>query len=351
MAERRQRARDFLRQAADAGVDIRDEVAVMVEGALADSSRRTYSSAENLFRDIMWGDNAPADTYPISGEMLMVFAYVMMRVNYKASTIKTYVAGVKTKNLEHGYRLSSIEEDHLKRVLKTVGKRTTGEGQTVNRMEPITVDEARECMRNAAPGSREIKMGMLLSLFAVLRAGEGLALNTKDVVFDTQDGMDIVRLTIKEGKCDQYGQGVVVKVGCTRQAKNRPCGEILCLVHQLYQYMYDGYRTGVLSTRQGAPLLVDPRTRLRLSYATFSEGIRGLITASTNRVGWTDVGTHSLRRSGAWWMWLARIPRINRLEFGRWALDTTLEKFYLTGVTHTQSHKYARAMVQGTYDG
>ncbi|KAF4649026.1 hypothetical protein FOL47_002481, partial [Perkinsus chesapeaki] len=171
----------------------------------------------------------------------------------------TYVAGIKTKNLEHGFKLTSLEDEHLQRALKSALKRNR-EGEPVNKMEPITVSEARMAMTSHLPHMREIKICMLISLFAVMRATECFSLDTEDVNFKTTDSMDIALLTIKQSKCHQ------------------------------------------------------------------SEYSR-------------HVNTHSLRRSGAWWMWLARIPRVNRLEFGRWALDTTLEKFYLTGVTHTQSHK------------
>lgn len=352
MTDRRQRAKRFLHDAAASGLDIRTEIDGMVQGALSASSRRTYGSAEKLFRDIIWGESedVSSDIYPITGEMLIIFAYVMMRVDYSSSTIKTYVAALKTRNLEYGCKLSLLEEEHLKRALKTVAKRNR-EGRPVNKMEPITVAEARAAMACFLPRMREVKICMLISLFAVMRAGECLSLDTSDITFKTIDHMDTVLITIKESKCDQVGRGIVTKVGCVRESTTRPCGDTLCPVHQLYQYMYLGYRSATLSTRPGSLLFNDSVNKLRLTYAVYSKRVRTLICSATARVDWTDVNTHSLRRSGAWWMWMARIPRVNRLEFGRWALDTTLEKFYLTGVTHTQSHKYAKAMVNGKYEG
>ncbi|KAF4649808.1 hypothetical protein FOL47_001711 [Perkinsus chesapeaki] len=123
--QRRQAAISFLPKAVEEGRDIRGEVSDLVRAALALSSRRTYSSGERpQFRDVILGVGTSMERiYPVSGEMLITYIYILDKVGYAYSTMKTYTSGIKTKNLEGGHELPRLEAEHVKRALIAVKER------------------------------------------------------------------------------------------------------------------------------------------------------------------------------------------------------------------------------------
>ncbi|KAF4649201.1 hypothetical protein FOZ61_001627, partial [Perkinsus olseni] len=116
MAARRRKASMFVREAQAQGRSLEAEVNEFVGSALASSTRKGYTAAENLFVKIIFGEGAVGgEIYPLSGNLLLLYIYVMSKVGYAASTIRTYVAGLKTRNIENGHRLSRLACERARR--------------------------------------------------------------------------------------------------------------------------------------------------------------------------------------------------------------------------------------------
>ncbi|KAF4650883.1 hypothetical protein FOL47_000799 [Perkinsus chesapeaki] len=341
MAQRRENAARFLAEAVVHGQDVAGEVARLVRSALAPTTRRTYTSAEKLFRDVLFGEHmGMAEIYPMTAEMLLTFVYVLDKVGYPYSTIRTYVSGLKTQNLERGYELTSIEGELIKRGMTAVRKKQPPGADRSGAKETVSVAQARAAIvrdSQLRQGHSSLAVALRLCLFGLLRCRECLALRCLDVYFEQVGLWDVVRLTVRRSKTDQYAAGVVLRLGCAAPNTGRPCLEPLCPVHSLYAFMCDGFRRKAL-TRDGY-LFGD------LAYTSFLRGVK----EAFGRQAAGNYGTHSLRRSGSRWMWLAGVSNFEISQFGRWSLLDTLQHRYLNGVAKGYEHRYATAMVSGCY--
>ncbi|KAF4743285.1 hypothetical protein FOZ63_010804, partial [Perkinsus olseni] len=294
---RRASAASFLLRARDEGRSVRDEVSDLVRSALAPSTRKTYGSAETLFRDVIFGPNVSMRSiYPATGEMILTFIYIMDQVGYPYSTIRTYTSALRTRHLEEGYVYPEIEAEHIKRALIAVRKRQGTMLTDVKEKQPLTVAQMRLVVTKCGQKHGNICTAILLCTFALLRSRECLSLRCDEIHFERVDGMDTARLLVRRSKCDQVSAGVVLRIGCAMSSTAQQCNEDLCAVHSLYGYMCDGFRSGRLS-RDG---LVFPN----LKYETFRQKVQSIIKSADRAARpKTTWGTHSLRRSGAQWLW------------------------------------------------
>ncbi|KAF4658021.1 hypothetical protein FOL46_007140 [Perkinsus olseni] len=161
----------------------------------------------------------------------------------------------------------------------------------------------------------------LLSTFDLLRAEECLALNVGEVTFEARHEVDVVRLSIRGSKTDRK------RVNARSSSGNR---------------LRD------CDTRQ--------RKGDRLEYKEYLDGMRDVVRRHTGIRDWSAVGTHSMRRTGAQWMWaedtLIQQARVRKMGRDGPAVRTSsLEKDYLDGVARSQEYRYAYAMLSGVYDG
>ncbi|KAF4680892.1 hypothetical protein FOZ60_012848 [Perkinsus olseni] len=245
---RRASVANFLLRARDEGRSVRDEVSDLVRSALAPSTRKTYGSAETLFRDVIFGPNVSMRSiYPATGEMILTFIYIMDQVGYPYSTIRTYTSALRTRHLEEGYVYPEIEAEHIKRALIAVRKRQGTMLTDVKEKQPLTVAQMRLVVTKCGQKHGNICTAILLCTFALLRSRECLSLRCDEIHFERVDGMDTARLLVRRSKCDQVSAGVVLRIGCAMSSTAQQCNEDLCAVHSLYGYMCDGFRSGRLS--------------------------------------------------------------------------------------------------------
>ncbi|KAF4709537.1 hypothetical protein FOZ63_024873, partial [Perkinsus olseni] len=180
-------------------------------------------------------------------------------------------------------------------------------------------------------------VALRLCLFGLLRCRECLAMRCCDIFFEVVDGCDVVRLKVRRSKTDQFAAGVAMRIGCAVGSARRPCEDPLCPVHALYTYMCSGFTQGALAK--------DGMVFGALSYNGFLGTVKQLFGSQAEG----NYGTHSLRRSGSQWLWLAGVTNFEIAQYGRWSLLDTLQHRYLNGVAKVHEHRYAQAMVTGRY--
>ncbi|KAF4709314.1 hypothetical protein FOZ62_014012, partial [Perkinsus olseni] len=207
---RRREATGLLSGAERAGVNVDAEVAALVRDALAEKTRKSYSSAANLysavFRDGIREGDPPAEPFPLSGRSVTRFIWVMWSTGYPYSTIRSYVSAIKTLNAESGSLLGKTESELVSRALKGVARRLSRHGhfRKAKKAKPISKSDLRRIMQAAGSSEEEsLATATLLSTCALLRAEECLALNVGDVTFETRHKVDVVRLSIRGSKTDQ----------------------------------------------------------------------------------------------------------------------------------------------------
>ncbi|KAF4738750.1 hypothetical protein FOZ62_030718, partial [Perkinsus olseni] len=262
MAARRRKASMFVREAQAQGRSLEAEVNEFVGSALASSTRKGYTAAENLFVKIIFGEGAVGgEIYPLSGNLLLLYIYVMSKVGYAASTVRTYVAGLKTRNIENGHRLSRLACERARRAVRAAERHCSNTAISRGLLPPEKIVVRPSQLRAARrPGYSKNPhwVAMIACAFALLRARECLALRYGDVRFSTKAGMDVMTLMVRRSKCDQLGRGESLTVGCAKRSARRPCGDALCPVHNMYQYLQQGLSRGYLTSEKEALIFTAP---------------------------------------------------------------------------------------------
>lgn len=211
MADRRRKAVAFLPQAKAEGRNLSEEVADLVRSALAPTTRKTYTSGEKLFRDVILGPKTRIDKmYPVSSDSILTFIYVLNKVGYAYSTVKTYTSAIKTRNIENGHAFSQLEAGHVRRALIAVRRGSSRAGTPLGAKAPVTIGQVREALTLCNGGRRESGIAIVMCILGLLRSRECLSLQCSDIIFNTVEGMDVVEIHIRRSKCDQFGKGAVV---------------------------------------------------------------------------------------------------------------------------------------------
>ncbi|KAF4649500.1 hypothetical protein FOL47_002031, partial [Perkinsus chesapeaki] len=348
MADRRWKAGSFVGEAQAQGRNLRVEVQDFIHGALAKSTRKSFTAAENLFLRIIFGNEGRGELYPLSGSLLLLYIYVMSKVGYAPSTIRTYVAGLKTRNIESGHRLTKLECERVKRAVKAAEKQGIYEVPVPGRDgEKIVLRPGHlRAVRRRGATEDPYWIVMLTCVFALLRARECLALKYGDIRFAMKGASDVMTLRIRKSKCDQLRRGAVLTVGCAKKSCRRPCGEPLCPVHNMYQYLHKGVHAGWFAPNTEDCIFVNPELPGEaVTYNGYLSNVRAKFSSVDDLRGF--VVTHAMRRSGANWLWHASVPLFNIREFGRWSTRGTLEDRYLSGASKSQQHLYSAAMLTG----
>ena len=99
---------------------------------LANSTRHTYSAAQRRFLDFCYWSHLLNDNgspLPANEWTLMLFVTALSHT-LKASSIKVYLAGVRSLHIENGFRNPLANCLRLERVLRGI-KRTQGIGKRV----------------------------------------------------------------------------------------------------------------------------------------------------------------------------------------------------------------------------
>lgn len=194
---------------------------------LAKSTRRTYSAAQRRFLEFCyWSQqiNTNGSPLPANEWTLMLFVTALSR-SLKTSSIKVYLAGVRSLHVENGFGNPLENCLRLERVIRGI-KRMQGIGTRPRR--PIT---APILLRFYSLLDLETYRDSLFwaacctGFFGFLRSGEFTTstssydatthLSLADVKVDRIVNPTVLYLQIKSSKTDQFRKGQTIRIGAT----------------------------------------------------------------------------------------------------------------------------------------
>ena len=241
----------------------------------------------------------------------MLFAAHLSRT-LKASSIKVYLAGVRSLHIEQGFNNPLENGFRLQRVLRGI-KRLQGIG-TAPRL-PITISILRKLHLLIDPSNYVDALfwaACLTGFFGFLRCGEfttqsaqfdpNINLSLTDIQVDKRINPAVVLINIKASKTDQFRKGHILRIGVS--------GSNICAVQALMTFLHHrGSAPG--------PLFAFPNGR-PLSRDKFCAWLQDALL----RIGETGhFSGHSLRIGAATTAAAAGIPDHLIKTLGRWISD------------------------------
>ena len=279
---------------------------------------------------------------PVTQDMLCYFVAYLGKKGLGYSTIKTYLAAVRSLQVDYGFNSPfDASMPKLDRVLKGVKVVQGKEGRAPQRKLPITPKILRQ-IRTQWPGvGRDYDDTMLwaaalVCFFGFMRAGELMGdrkdgfdpsqhLAFDDVATDNRENPTMVQITLKTSKTDPFRKGVNIVIGATDND--------LCPVQALFSY---------LRMRGGAPgplLMLKDGSRLTRSY--FVSRIRAALSA-LGYCNTSQYSGHSFRAGAATTAAAMKVEDSIIKTLGRWEsaaylLYVRIPKEELKGISHTIS--------------
>ena len=189
---------------------------------LADSSHRTYTSAQRQFLQFCW--DFSYDPLPVSVETLILFStHLAQRI--KPQSIQVYLATVRSLHVAHGLPNPLQPGLKLKQTLRGIERQHFSPPK---QKMPLTFDILTALHSFLNPSSIDDTVhwaAITTGHFLMLRASEFTVPSSE--VFDasshltvadaklhsSSDGMEYLTLHIKRSKTDQRGQGVSLYTG------------------------------------------------------------------------------------------------------------------------------------------
>ena len=201
---------------------LEDTARFLVDTALRESTHKTYASAQRKFQNFCIDLGIVA--LPASNDTLMKFVSYLFSHGLKGSTIRVYLAAIRSLHIvnnlpapEHSERLLLAVKGAL-RLSGPVSQKSPISFKMLNEMFPWLVGRDDELL---------FRCVMALCFFGCFRAGElclpdGVCFSSKvhlayeDVSLDHR--ASILTLTLKQSKTDTLNAGVKVRVGCSGTA-------------------------------------------------------------------------------------------------------------------------------------
>lgn len=285
--------------------------------SLASSTKKVYNSGQKRFLEFCTLYNVQ-DVLPVSQDLLCYFVAYLGEKGLGHSTIKTYLAAVRSLQIDYGFDnpfMNSMPK--LDRIMKGIKVAQGKLGRATQRKLPITPKILRLIKSQWVGVNADYEETMLwaaatICFFGFMRAGELLMdrkngfdpsqhLALEDVATDDKRQPSMVQITLKHSKTDPFRKGVDIVVGTT--------GDDLCPVKALANYlqMRGGAPGPLLMWRDGSPL-----TR---SY--FVKRVRGALIA----LGFTNTARysgHSFRAGAATTAAAMRVEDSLIKTLGRW---------------------------------
>ena len=276
-----------------------------------------YSSGQKRFLEFCSLYNIH-DVLPMSQDMLCYFVAYLGEKGLGHSTIKTYLAAVRSLQVNYGFDSPFVSSmPKLDRVMKGTKVAQGKLGRAPRRKLPITPTILRQIRSQWARVGVDYEDTMLwaaatICFFGILRAGELLMdrrsgfdpsqhLALEDVATDDKRQPTMIQITLKHSKTDPFRKGVDIVVGTT--------GNDLCPVKALLDY---------LGMRGGAPgPLFMWRDGTSLTRSHFVTKVREAL-AALNYTQTTQYSGHSFRAGAATTAAAMRVEDSLIKTLGRW---------------------------------
>ena len=197
---------------------------------IASSTRRSYEWAQRKFLEFCrWSQGLHADgsALPASEWTLMLLATYLAKT-IKASSIKVYLAGIRSLHIENGFPNPLTECLRLERVLRGIKR---SQGVSTRERLPVTFTVLTRLLFWAA---------CCTGFFGFLRSGEFTTTNSKfdsrihlsvdDVRIDKHVNTSVIFLHIKCSKTDPFRQGHTIRLWVS--------GNVVRAVRALLRYLH-----------------------------------------------------------------------------------------------------------------
>ena len=191
---------------------------------IASSTRRSYESAQRKFLEFCrWSQCLHADdsALPASEWTLMLFATYLAKT-IKASSIKVYLAGIRSLHIENGFPNPLTECLRLERVLRDIKR---SQGVSTRERLPVTftvLTRLRAVINLDCYDDILFWAACCTGFFGFLRSGEFTITNSKfdtrihlsmdDVRIDKLVNTSVIFLHIKCSKTDPFRQGHAIRL-------------------------------------------------------------------------------------------------------------------------------------------
>lgn len=278
---------------------------------IASSTRRTYDSAQRKFLEFcQWSQrvNENGSPLPASEWTLMLFAAHLSKT-IKASSIKVYLAGIRSLHVENGFPNPLSKCLRLERVLRGI-KRSQG----VSKRErlPVTLTvlcRIRAVLDFSCYDDVLFWAACCTGFFGFLRSGEFTTTNSNfdsrvhlavdDVSVDKHVNPKVVHLRIKCSKTDPFRQGHTICLGIS--------GNEVCAVRALMCYLHrrGGDAGPLFRHTTGVPLTRSTLTAW-LRSAVARAGLEGNFSGHSFRIGAATsaaaagIPDHLIKTLGRW---------------------------------------------------
>ena len=193
-----------------------------------------------------WGCGAFWKCIPTSENVLCYFAACPGQQNLSASTIRTYLLGIRQMHIAGGFPDPLIDHmPRLRQVLKGIKVQTAKLGKPTRTHLPVTPSILRKLKSiwlSSNPSYDDLMLwaASVTTFFTFCRSGEITVENEKhydpkvhlsysDIAADSSASPNVTSLNIKQSKTDQLRKGVKVVIGRTN--------DDLCPVSALLSYL------------------------------------------------------------------------------------------------------------------
>lgn len=278
--------------------------------AIAPSSQRTYHNGQSSYEKFCQAFHLTR--YPLSESTLRLFVTFLAR-SLSFSSIKTYLAAVRYKNIELGFSLDFEKLNLLHLLLRGV-KRSKGELVRPQRL-PITLPlmkSLKGSLRTAFYNYQDRIMlwaAFTTAFFGFLRSSEFCSQSKTSfdpcstlLVSDVSYSDGIFLLVIKVSKADPFRRGQSIRLA--------PSGTSVCPVRALSKHLR-------LCSDTSKPLFTFADGKY-LTRCCLSEALQSLLPATPYKRHYTS---HSFRIGAASTAAAAEIPDWLIKVLGRWSSD------------------------------
>jgi len=192
----------------------------LLRQGIRSSTARTYTSAQKRY--LAFCDTFLLTALPATEELLLLYIAHLDRALLKGSSIRVYLAAVRSLHIEEGFKYDLSDSQRVKRTLRAL----TISAPPPKQKRPITSDILARMQGCIPPGYNGgvLWAAMTLAFFGCLRAGElcvqsafdpKINLCLADVTYYTHMDSDYLCVRIKRSKTDSLNKGFQAVIGCT----------------------------------------------------------------------------------------------------------------------------------------
>ena len=215
--------------------------------ALTSSTHKTCKEAERKY--LSFCNEFSITPIPTSENVLCYFTACMGQQNLSASTIRTYLLGIRQLQIAGGFPDPLIDHmPRLRQVLKGIKVQAAKSGKSIHPRLPITPSILRKLRATWLSGNLSYDNLMpwaasVTTFFTFCQSGETTVenenqydpkvhLSYSDIAVDNSASPNVISLNIKQSKTDQLRKGVKVVLGRTNDDLCPVTALLLYLSHQ-----------------------------------------------------------------------------------------------------------------------